>query len=94
MRRSRLCIAQLVIGRARRVRSMARDMGVIGGLPLSAADVDGGFPPVPARQCLLTKKIGVFLASFYTQKEIKSNEFMVKLENYINSKFNKLVIKK
>jgi hypothetical protein len=51
---------------------MARDMGVIGGLPLSAADVDGGFPPVPARQCLLTKKIGVFLASFYTQKAIKS----------------------
>lgn len=28
------------------------------------------------------------------KKEIKSNEFMVKLENYINSKFNKLVIKK
>ena len=27
------------------------------------------------------------------KKEIKSNEFMVKLENYINSKFNKLVIK-
>ena len=28
------------------------------------------------------------------KKEIKSDEFMVKLENYINSKFNKLVIKK
>jgi len=27
------------------------------------------------------------------KKEIKSNEFMVKLENYINSKFNKLVVK-
>lgn len=27
------------------------------------------------------------------KKEIKSNEFMIKLENYINSKFNKLVIK-
>jgi len=27
------------------------------------------------------------------KKEIQSNEFMVKLENYINSKFNKLVIK-
>ena len=28
------------------------------------------------------------------KKEIKSDEFMLKLENYINSKFNKLVIKK
>ena len=27
------------------------------------------------------------------KKEIQSNEFMVKLENYINSKFNKLVVK-
>ena len=27
------------------------------------------------------------------KKEIKSNEFMIKLENYINSKFNKLVVK-
>ena len=27
------------------------------------------------------------------KKEIKSNEFMVKLENYINSKFNKLIVK-
>ena len=27
------------------------------------------------------------------KNEIKSNEFMVKLENYINSKFNKLVVK-
>ena len=28
------------------------------------------------------------------KNEIKSNEFMVKLENYINSKFNKLVVKR
>ena len=28
------------------------------------------------------------------KKEIQSNEFMVKLEKYINSKFNKLVIKR
>ena len=27
------------------------------------------------------------------KKEIKSEEFMVKLEKYINSKFNKLVVK-
>ena len=27
------------------------------------------------------------------KKEIKSDEFMIKLENYINSKFNKLVVK-
>ena len=27
------------------------------------------------------------------KKEIQSNEFMIKLENYINSKFNKLVVK-
>ena len=27
------------------------------------------------------------------KKEIQANEFMVKLENYINSKFNKLVVK-
>ena len=27
------------------------------------------------------------------KKEIQSNEFMTKLENYINSKFNKLVVK-
>ena len=27
------------------------------------------------------------------KKEIKSEEFMAKLENYINSKFNKLVVK-
>ena len=28
------------------------------------------------------------------KKEIQSNEFMIKLEGYINSKFNKLVIRK
>ena len=28
------------------------------------------------------------------KKEIQSDEFMTKLENYINSKFNKLVIKR
>ena len=27
------------------------------------------------------------------KKEIRPEEFMVKLENYINSKFNKLVVK-
>ena len=27
------------------------------------------------------------------KKEIQANEFMTKLENYINSKFNKLVVK-
>ena len=28
------------------------------------------------------------------KKEIQSNEFMIKLENYNNSKFNKLVIRR
>lgn len=28
------------------------------------------------------------------KKEIQSNEFMIKLENYTNSKFNKLVIRR